>query len=219
MRGLALAALAACAFSSHVSDIAKKWRNGRLDAGLTAVPAWEPTWETSRSTAFMPCNDSGMFDLAAATAYGLAGKPTKAGVRIVDWLPRNLPILVLDYDWSNGKAIWANTKPMDCEELLVEQAAATKGALGFCSSPGPSADLAPTCATAYNSQTRVFVYRNFVKALPWYTFVREKISDPAYAGWFLPFGVSVRIATEWHVEHALEGWPTRPGTAPHRQRH
>ena len=27
--------------------------------------------------------------------------------------------------------------------------------------------------------------RNLVKALPWYTSVREKINDPAYSGWFV----------------------------------
>lgn len=103
----------------------------------------------------MPCNDSGFFDPASATAYGLA-----------------------DYDWSNAKQLWANQKPMNCEELLVEQAALTK---------------------AYNNETRVFVYRNFVKALPWYTFVRERISDPAYSGWFLPFGPPTVNGTRWHV--------------------
>ena len=82
---------------------------------------------------------------------------------------------------------------MDCEELLVEQAAATKGASGFRTVPSRAGcNLTSWLVTAYNSQTRVFVYRNFVKALPWYTFVREKISDPAYAGWFLHFGVGER---------------------------
>ena len=33
----------------------------------------------------------------------------------------------------------------------------------------------------------MFVYRNMVKALPWYKSVREKIVDPAYSGFFLPF--------------------------------
>lgn len=31
---------------------------------------------------------------------------------------------------------------------------------------------------------------NLVKATPWYTSVREKICDPAYAGWFLRFNTS-----------------------------
>ena len=30
-----------------------------------------------------------------------------------------------------------------------------------------------------NPSLRCFVYRNLVKALPWYTSVREKINDPS----------------------------------------
>lgn len=35
--------------------------------------------------------------------------------------------------------------------------------------------------------TTVWIYRNAVKALPWMTSVREKLLDPAYSDWFLPF--------------------------------
>lgn len=38
-----------------------------------------------------------------------------------------------------------------------------------------------------NNNTHVFVYRNLVKALPWFSSVREKLDDPAYSGWFLKF--------------------------------
>ena len=31
------------------------------------------------------------------------------------------------------------------------------------------------------------MYRNLVKALPWFSSVREKLLDPAYAGFFLRF--------------------------------
>jgi hypothetical protein len=83
---------------------------------------------------------------------------------------------------------------MDCEELLVEQASATKGAngsaFGWVFMRNKKLFISKHWQTAYDANTRVFVYRNFVKALPWYTSVREKISDPAYAGWFLRFGVS-----------------------------
>ena len=51
-------------------------------------------------------------------------------------------------------------------ELMLQQAAMTKAA---------------------NPLTRVFIYANLVKALPWLSYVREKISDPAYSGWFLRF--------------------------------
>ena len=73
---------------------------------------------------------------------------------------------LVDFDWNSAKAIWSTTRPMSCEETLVRQAQLVK---------------------QETPQAKVFVYRNLVKALPWYTSVREKITDPAYAGWFLPF--------------------------------
>jgi hypothetical protein len=42
------------------------------------TPKWSATWQMSRSTIFMPCNASGMFDPAVAGRYGIA-----------------------DFDWSN----------------------------------------------------------------------------------------------------------------------
>ena len=74
---------------------------------------------------------------------------------------------IVDVDWSNAKAQWAAAKPMNCEELLLDQVAMIASA-----SPG----------------TTAFVYRNAIKALPWYTLVRTKVTDPAYSSWFLPFG-------------------------------
>jgi hypothetical protein len=40
---------------------------------------------------------------------------------------------------------------------------------------------------AFNPDTKIWNYRNLVKALPWFDEVREKINDPAYSGWFLHF--------------------------------
>ena len=91
----------------------------------------------------MPCNGSGFMDAAFSSLWG-----------------------IVDFDWSNGKADWANQKPMDCQERLLAQAQQVK---------------------ARGTGTKVMVYRNLVKALPWYTDVREKVTDPAYAGWFLRF--------------------------------
>jgi hypothetical protein len=34
---------------------------------------------------------------------------------------------------------------------------------------------------------RVWAYRNTIKALNWYTSVREKLDDPAYSSWFVKF--------------------------------
>ena len=71
---------------------------------------------------------------------------------------------IADYDWSNAKAYWSKMTPMDCQERLVTQAKMTKNA---------------------NPNTKVWVYRNLVKALPWFKDVRIKINDPQFAGWFL----------------------------------
>ena len=62
--------------------------------------------------------------------------------------------------------MWASAKPMNCSELLYEQVNQVK---------------------AINPNKRVFVYRNSIKALPWYTSVRLTLSDPAYSPWFLNF--------------------------------
>eukprot|EP00056_Hartaetosiga_gracilis_P008939 m.128241 g.128241 ORF g.128241 m.128241 type:complete len:419 (-) comp13022_c0_seq6:1961-3217(-) len=111
------------------------------DAG--SVPNWEPTWNMSLSTVLMPCNMSGYMNPQSIEKWGL-----------------------VDFDWSNAKALWANSKPMDCQERLIKQV---------------------EMASQYNSASKHFVYRNLVKALPWYSEVREKIEDPQYAGWFLKF--------------------------------
>ena len=51
---------------------------------------------------------------------------------------------------------------MDSEAELQEQAHKTKHA---------------------NPKAHVFVYRNVVKALPWFASVRAKLDDPKYSGW------------------------------------
>jgi hypothetical protein len=44
----------------------------------------------------------------------------------------------------------------------------------------------------------VFVYRNIVKALPWFRSVREKLNDPAYEGFFLSFS-NTTMNNDYHV--------------------
>ena len=73
-------------------------------------------------------------------------------------------------DWSTGKQAWANQHPMDAEQLMVDQVNAIEAAR-----PG----------------TISLVYRNTVKALAWFSHVREKLADPAYAGFFLPYSPAV----------------------------
>eukprot|EP00947_MAST-08B_sp_MAST-8B-sp1_P005432 g5432.t1 len=69
-------------------------------------------------------------------------------------------------DWSSGKATWVNQSPMDDDGLLVAQAAQNK---------------------AENPSARIFVYRNIVKALPWYTQVQRLLRDKHFWGFFLPY--------------------------------
>ena len=75
------------------------------------------------------------------------------------------------YDWSNAKAIWANAHPMTSEELITKQAE-----MVYAQDPGLPG-YAP----------RVWAYRNTIKALNWYSSVREKLDDPKYASWFIKF--------------------------------
>ena len=78
---------------------------------------------------------------------------------------------VVVYDWSNAKAIWANAHPMTSEELITKQAE-----MVYADKPGVEGYM-----------PRVWAYRNTIKALNWYTSVRVKLDDPAYAGWFIKF--------------------------------
>lgn len=80
---------------------------------------------------------------------------------------------VVVYDWSNAKNLWANAHPMNSEELLTlqaEQVLAVDPGMG-------DQGYAP----------HVWVYRNTIKALNWYTSVRVKLDDPAYSSWFIKF--------------------------------
>lgn len=105
----------------------------------SCLPAWEPTWDMRRSTFLYACNTSGMYNVSHAAQFG-----------------------IVSYDWSNGKQLWANAKPMDSEQLLTKSAEAVHAV-----DPGIPGQ-AP----------RVWVYRNTIKALNWYSSVREKLDDP-----------------------------------------
>ena len=81
---------------------------------------------------------------------------------------------IVSYDWSNAKKEWAAAKPMDCEERLATQASQT---VAYSKVHG-------------GGTARAFVYRNVVKALPWFSAVRAILEDPAYSGFFLHFDPS-----------------------------
>jgi hypothetical protein len=61
-------------------------------------PYKPPTYQMNMSTIIMPCNYSGFTD--PKTTIGWA---------------------IIDFDWSNGKQIWAKNHPMNDEELLQQQ--------------------------------------------------------------------------------------------------
>eukprot|EP00051_Salpingoeca_urceolata_P001440 m.41044 g.41044 ORF g.41044 m.41044 type:complete len:513 (+) comp11424_c0_seq1:48-1586(+) len=98
---------------------------------------------------------------------------------------------LIDYDWSNAKQVWVQESPMKCQTTMLEQAKQVK---------------------ARNPKARVMVYRNIVKALPWFEEVREKLQDPQYWGWFLHWKPSLRNGTTpggnlYHDHMQTPGWP------------
>eukprot|EP00980_Cylindrotheca_fusiformis_P001847 scaffold414_cov109-Cylindrotheca_fusiformis.AAC.10 len=117
---------------------------GNLIHETSQNPPWQPSYGVLDSLISMQYNHSGFSSPSRGADFG-----------------------IISYDWSNAKDVWAQAKPMSCEELLVEQVELTKQAGG----------------------KRIFVYRNFVKALPWFQSVRDKLNDPSgtYDGFFLRF--------------------------------
>jgi len=128
---------------------------------MAELPLFAPTYDMQQSTIAMPCNHSGMMDMT--------GDIGKFGI--------------VDYDWNNGKSIWASKDPFTTEELLITQAILRKNQI--CPEACPLPDGCPNKTAC--PQGKTWIYRNFVKAFPWYTTVREKVQDPQYSGWFLKF--------------------------------
>lgn len=117
------------------------------------------------STVLYTCNNSGMHDVHHANQFGIVVYVrAHANVHIAIHTQQcdSLTLAGSCQDWSNAKAIWANAHPMSSEELITKQAemvlAADPGVPGY----------AP----------RVWAYRNTIKALNWYSSVREKLDDP-----------------------------------------
>jgi len=129
-------------------------------------PPWPPTYDLRRSTIAMAWNTTSWTDPSFARHFG-----------------------IVSFDWSNAKQLWANTKPMDCEGRLLTQARATKAAGWPRKLHDRIAVRVSDSSAASNGtdewQPKVFVYRNLVKALPWFESVRRKIEDPRYSGFFL----------------------------------
>lgn len=103
---------------------------------------------------------------------------------------------IVSYDWSNAKAQWAQARPMDCQERLDQQA---RQLARFRNQ---------NTTTHSNNSTHIFVYRNIVKALPWYSSVRSKLVDPRYSGFFLSFD-NATAAAAYHVPTCAPEDPTK----------
>ena len=69
----------------------------RARASSAAPPSPPRCWMT-RGAGCAACNESGLTDPLSTVGWG-----------------------IVDFDWSNAKTVWAAAKPMNCEEMLVEQ--------------------------------------------------------------------------------------------------
>lgn len=108
------------------------------------VPTTPQTYQLNHSTIIMPCNNSGFTDPKTTVAWS-----------------------VIDFDWSNGKALWTKNRPMNDETFLQKQ-------------------IVMSTSASTLGQT-VWTYRGSMWAYPWYTSVRKTLEDPAYSDWYLKF--------------------------------
>ena len=126
LRPLLLAAAAALATADGPRD---QWRTqaelGELPLSAALQPNLPPRYQMNQSTIVMPCNKSGYMDPE----------------RTVGWS-------IIDFDWSNGKAIWTKQRPMMDEVVLQNQV---------------------KMSTASSLGQSVWVYRGSMWAYPWCT--------------------------------------------------
>jgi hypothetical protein len=125
-------------------------------------PPWSPTYNTTESLITMQCNSSGYSNPNRGSEFG-----------------------IVSYDWSNAKRFWSQNQPMDCEEKLIEQVEILATAIATASKKKEEGGNNNNNTNPNNK--RIFIYRNIVKALPWFSTVRNKLLDPAYDGFFLNF--------------------------------
>ena len=98
-----VAAASLLALASSGSGPRDQWRTeaqlGELPlAAVSQLPSAPPRYQMNLSTIIMPCNNSGYMDPQ----------------RTVGWA-------IIDFDWSNGKAIWTKQRPMLDEVVLQNQ--------------------------------------------------------------------------------------------------
>lgn len=73
---------------------------------------------------------------------------------------------LVDIDWNSDRVDWSKPQPMDCEENMLANLAAIK---------------------AVNPTGITWLYRNGIKALPWFTSVRQLLEDRSQWGLFMPY--------------------------------
>jgi hypothetical protein len=83
---------------------------------------------------------------------------------------------VFDIDWDSDKATWGAARPQNCSEMMAKQIA----------------DMAASVSPQPTTPKRYMTYRNFVKALPLLTSVRQIMNDPSYDVWFINFSAAVQ---------------------------
>ena len=83
---------------------------------------------------------------------------------------------IFDVDWNTGKAIWGTARPQNCSEMMAKQIS----------------DMAASVAEKPTVPKRYMTYRDFVKARPLLTPVREIMNDDAYDKWFVNFSAAVQ---------------------------
>ena len=83
---------------------------------------------------------------------------------------------IFDIDWNSAKATWGAAQPQNASEMMAKQIA----------------DMAASVHPTPSVPKRYMTYRNFVKALPLLTVVRETMNDPAYDVWFVNFSQAVQ---------------------------
>lgn len=130
------------------------------------VPAWPVTYKMNESLMLM----------------GFGERKSGSGT---DLVPAGYPASrwsIFDLDWDTAKDSWGAARPQNCSELMAKQVA----------------DMAASVPSAERPSVpkRYMTYRNFVKALPLLTSVREIMNDPSYDVWFVNFShVRVTFST------------------------
>jgi len=123
------------------------------------------------STILMGCNYTGAFDESLAAEWGL-----------------------VDLDWSNNKPLWTTTRPMDAENEMLQTSRRIKAHYSKLTTPShvcfQNTLIVSHWQAKSGGRTKMWVYRNLVWAPSWFKDVQEKLEDPDYAGFFVPYKAS-----------------------------